>query len=91
MIVSDFQFPTARRSLGPVMAFIRCDRGSAPAYHHSLTLALGAVPGYVHSAYQVTDLDALATGGEYLRDKGYRRAWGIRTPCSGQPDLRLLG
>jgi hypothetical protein len=90
MIVSDFQFPTARRSLGPVMAFIRCDRG-APAYHHSSTLALGAVPGYVHSAYQVTDLDALATGGEYLRDKGYRRAWGIRTPCSGQPDLRLLG
>jgi hypothetical protein len=74
MIVSDFQFPTARRSLGPVMAFIRCDRGSAPAYHHSLTLALGAVPGYVHSAYQVTDLDALATGG-VLFDNTVEPGW----------------
>jgi hypothetical protein len=77
MIVSDFQFPPGRRDLGPVMAFIRCDRGTVPADHHTLALALGPVAGYAHSAYQVTDLDALAAGGEYLRDKGYRRAWGI--------------
>jgi hypothetical protein len=31
----------------------------------------------VHSAYQVSDLDALAAGGEYLKEHGYQRAWGI--------------
>jgi hypothetical protein len=77
MIVSDFQFAPGRRDLGPVMAFIRCDRGSVPADHHTLALLLGPVAGYAHSAYQVTDFDAVAAGGEYLLEKGYRRAWGI--------------
>jgi hypothetical protein len=35
------------------------------------------VAGYSHSAYQVTDLDAVAAGGEYLLQRGYQRAWGI--------------
>ena len=77
MIVSDFQFPPGRRDLGPVMAFIRCDRGSEPADHHTLALVLGPATGYAHSAYQVTDFDAIAAGGEYLLEKGYHRAWGI--------------
>jgi hypothetical protein len=77
MIVSDFQFAPGRRDLGPVMAFIRCDRGSVPADHHTLALLLGPVAGYAHSAYQVTDFDAVAGGGEYLLEKGYHRAWGI--------------
>jgi hypothetical protein len=77
MIVSDFQFAPGRRDLGPVMAFIRCDRGSVPADHHTLALLLGPVAGYAHSAYQVTDLDTVAAGGEYLLEKGYHRAWGI--------------
>jgi hypothetical protein len=77
MIVSDFQFAPGRRELGPVMAFIRCDRGSIPADHHTLALLLGPVAGYAHSAYQVTDFDAVAAGGEYLLEKGYHRAWGI--------------
>lgn len=77
MIVSDFQFAPGRRDLGPVMAFIRCDRGSMPADHHTLALVLGPVAGYAHSAYQVTDFDAIAAGGEYLLEKGYHRAWGI--------------
>jgi hypothetical protein len=77
MIVSDFQFAPGRRDLGPVMAFIRCDRGSVPADHHTLALLLGPAAGYAHSAYQVTDLDTVAAGGEYLLEKGYHRAWGI--------------
>jgi hypothetical protein len=77
MIVSDFQFAPGRRDLGPVMAFVRCDRGSMPADHHTLALVLGPVAGYAHSAYQVTDFDAIAAGGEYLLEKGYHRAWGI--------------
>ena len=51
---------------GPTMSFIRCDRGITPADHHTLAMALGPANRYVHSAYQVGDLDTMAAGGEYL-------------------------
>jgi hypothetical protein len=37
----------------------------------------------VHSAYEVADLDALAAGGEYLREQGYLRSWGIGRHIQG--------
>ena len=77
MIVSDFLYFPGQRDLGPTMSFIRCDRGDTPADHHTLALALGPSNRYVHSAYQVCDLDALAAGGEYLRERGYYRSWRI--------------
>lgn len=83
LIVSDFLYYPGQRERGPVMSFIRCDRGATPADHHTLALALGPAARYVHSAYQVTDLDALAAGGEYLRDHGYRHAWGIGRHIQG--------
>jgi hypothetical protein len=83
MIVSDFQYYPAQRDRGPVMSFIRCDRGSVPADHHTLALTLGPANRYVHSAYQVCDLDALAAGGEYLRERGYFRSWGIGRHIQG--------
>ena len=83
MIVSDFLFYPGQRARGPVMSFIRCDRGSIPADHHTLALALGPSSRYVHSAYQVCDLDALAAGGEYLTDNGYFRSWGIGRHIQG--------
>ena len=83
MIVSDFQFFPGQRDRGPAMSFIRCDRGTTPADHHTLALALGPANRYVHSAYEVTDLDALAAGGEYLRERGYFRSWGIGRHVQG--------
>lgn len=83
MIVSDFQFYAGQRDRGPTMSFIRCDRGSTPADHHTLALALGPANRYLHSAYQVSDLDALAAGGEYLRERGYLRSWGIGRHVQG--------
>ncbi|MDR3663253.1 MAG: VOC family protein [Mycobacterium sp.] len=83
MIVSDFLFFPGQRSRGPTMSFIRCDRGATPADHHTLALALGPANRYVHSAYQVCDLDALAAGGEYLRERGYVRSWGIGRHIQG--------
>ncbi|MEE6165884.1 MULTISPECIES: VOC family protein [unclassified Mycolicibacterium] len=83
MIVSDFQFFPGQRDRGPAMSFIRCDRGATPADHHTVALALGPADRYVHSAYQVSDLDALAAGGEYLRDCGYLRSWGIGRHIQG--------
>jgi catechol 2,3-dioxygenase-like lactoylglutathione lyase family enzyme len=83
MIVSDFLFFPGQRDRGPTMSFIRCDRGETPADHHTLALALGPTNRYVHSAYQVCDLDALAAGGEYLKDLGYQRSWGIGRHIQG--------
>jgi hypothetical protein len=83
MIVSDFLFFPGQRDRGPVMSFIRCDRGAAPADHHTLAMALGPQNRYVHSAYQVCDLDALAAGGQFLTALGYRRSWGIGRHIQG--------
>jgi hypothetical protein len=37
----------------------------------------------LHSAFQVADLDALAAGGEYLGEHGFRRSWGIGRHIEG--------
>jgi catechol 2,3-dioxygenase-like lactoylglutathione lyase family enzyme len=83
LIVSDFLFFPGQRERGPTMAFLRCDRGATPADHHTLAMHLGPSRQYVHSAYQVADLDAVATGGEYLKQRGYHRAWGIGRHIQG--------
>jgi hypothetical protein len=83
MVVSDFLFFPGQRERGPTMSFIRCDRGSTPADHHTLAVALGPANRYIHSAYQVSDLDTLAAGGEYLRQRGYFRSWGIGRHIQG--------
>ncbi|MER5409382.1 VOC family protein [Streptomyces sp. NPDC002769] len=83
LIVSDFLFLDGQRGRGPTMAFIRCDQGSVAVDHHTLALHLGPGTGYVHSAYQVTDLDAIAAGGEYLGERGYERSWGIGRHIQG--------
>lgn len=83
LIVSDFLYFEGQRHRGPTMSFIRCDRGSEPADHHTLAMTLGPRTRYVHSAYQVADLDALAAGGQHLLDEGYRRSWGIGRHIQG--------
>ena len=83
LIVSDFLYLDGQRERGPVMAFIRCDLGSVPSDHHTLAMALQPRTGYLHSAYQVTDLDEVAAAGEYLRERGYRHAWGIGRHIQG--------
>jgi catechol 2,3-dioxygenase-like lactoylglutathione lyase family enzyme len=83
LIVSDFLYLDGQRKRGPVMAFIRCDLGSVPSDHHTLAMALQPQTGYLHSAYQVTDLDEVAAAGEYLRERGYRHVWGIGRHIQG--------
>ncbi|MCX5046395.1 VOC family protein [Aldersonia sp. NBC_00410] len=83
LIVSDFLYYPRQRDRGPIMSFIRCDRGATPTDHHTLAMVLGPANRYVHSAYQVADLDCLAAGGEYLLDRGYRRSWGIGRHIQG--------
>ena len=83
LIVSDFKYYDGQRELGPTMSFIRCDRGETPADHHTLAMALGPRNKYLHSAFQVADLDALAAGGEYLQEHGFHRSWGIGRHVEG--------
>ena len=83
LIVSDFKYYEGQRERGPTMSFIRCDRGTVPTDHHTLAMMLGPRNRYVHSAYQVGDLDALAAGGEYLREQGFHHSWGIGRHIEG--------
>jgi catechol 2,3-dioxygenase-like lactoylglutathione lyase family enzyme len=83
LIVSDFLYLDEQRDRGPAMAFIRCDLGSVPADHHTLAMLLQPRSEYVHSAYQLTDLDEVAASGEYLRERGYRHAWGVGRHIQG--------
>jgi catechol 2,3-dioxygenase-like lactoylglutathione lyase family enzyme len=83
LIVSDFLHLDGQRERGPAMAFIRCDQGSVPTDHHTLAMLLQPRTEYVHSAYQLTDLDGVAASGEYLRERGYRHAWGIGRHIQG--------
>ncbi len=77
LIVSDYQWLEERHEFGPVMAFMRCDRGSDPADHHTVALAAGLDDALAHAAFEVQDIDAVAAGGEHLRRRGWTHAWGV--------------
>lgn len=83
LIVSDFLYFPGQRDRGPAMAFTRCDRGATPADHHTMAMTLGPARRYLHSAFQVADLDAVAAGGEYLKEHRYHHAWGIGRHIEG--------
>jgi catechol 2,3-dioxygenase-like lactoylglutathione lyase family enzyme len=83
LIVSDYLYFPDQQDRGATMAFLRCDRGTTPTDHHTLALVLGPANHYVHSAFQVADLDALAAGSEFLHARGYRHSWGIGRHIQG--------
>ena len=61
----------------PMIAFMRLDRGEQPADHHCFVVGKGAGEGYLHSAYEVVDVDAIGQGQQYLKSKDYTHVWGI--------------
>jgi hypothetical protein len=61
----------------PVIAFMRFDRGDKPSDHHSIVIGKGGGKGYLHSAYEVVDIDAIAQGQQYLKNKRHKHVWGI--------------
>jgi hypothetical protein len=75
LIASDVEtLPDTRE---PILAFLRCDRGSEPVDHHTLVLASGPNDSYDHAAFEALDLDAIALGGEWLQRQGWVQNWGI--------------
>ena len=61
----------------PNLAFFRLDIGTTPTDHHTVVIAGGIKNAYLHSAYEVLDIDAMGQGQQYLRAKGWRHAWGL--------------
>ncbi|MBM4265508.1 MAG: glyoxalase [Deltaproteobacteria bacterium] len=77
LIVSDYQALADRPEAGPVIAFLRCDRGETPSDHHTIAVAAGFAESFEHAAFEVQDLDAVAMGGEHLRRRGWKHSWGV--------------
>jgi catechol 2,3-dioxygenase-like lactoylglutathione lyase family enzyme len=62
----------------PLGAFMRCDRGSKPADHHTLFLAqLPQKPAILHAAFEVANLDDLMLGHQHLKAAKRDQAWGV--------------
>jgi len=61
----------------PVLAFCRLDKGAEHADHHTVVLTDGPQAGYMHSAYEVLDLDAIGQGQQHLKLKGWKHFWGM--------------
>ncbi len=59
-------------------AFMRCDRGDQPCDHHTLFLMQRPEPaGFMHAAFEVSDVDDLMAGHDYLEEKGHSSLWGV--------------
>jgi catechol 2,3-dioxygenase-like lactoylglutathione lyase family enzyme len=60
-------------------AFMRADRGEEPCDHHTLFLfeRPGAPAQFMHSAFEVADLDDLMAGHDYLVEAGWHAHWGV--------------
>jgi catechol 2,3-dioxygenase-like lactoylglutathione lyase family enzyme len=61
----------------PIVAFMRFDRGETPSDHHSIVVAAAPEDGYLHAAFESTDVDALGAGAEWLQHRGWVKSWGI--------------
>lgn len=59
------------------LAFMRLDRGDEPADHHSVVLLQGGGELYLHSAFEVFDLDSIGQGQQYMQAKRHKHFWGI--------------
>jgi hypothetical protein len=75
-VTSDEIQPAPNVAIG---AFMRFDRGEDFADHHALFLmqAPGGPPSFMHAAFEVSDLDDLMAGHDYLKNAGRKAQWGI--------------
>jgi len=57
--------------------FLRYDRGAEFVEHHCLLVNESSLSGCHHSSFEVIDLDAIMTGNEHLRDRGWTLDAGV--------------
>jgi catechol 2,3-dioxygenase-like lactoylglutathione lyase family enzyme len=68
-----FAAPDGRAAL----AFMRLDRGSEPADHHSIAVLGGPATNLLHVSFESFDIDSLGQGHQVLRAGGWKHWWGI--------------
>ena len=61
----------------PAIAFLRLNLGEDYADHHTIVIGKGGGEGYLHSAYEVVDIDAVAQGQQYQKMKKHKHVWGL--------------
>ncbi|NNE19656.1 MAG: glyoxalase [Myxococcales bacterium] len=61
----------------PAVVFMRLDLGATPADHHTVAIVQGFASNFGHCAYEVVDADAVAMGQRWMRERGWRHAWGV--------------
>ena len=61
----------------PFGRFMRCDRGSLPADHHTLLLLETGEMKLGHCAWEVADFDDLMSGHDHLLAAAARHYWGV--------------
>jgi catechol 2,3-dioxygenase-like lactoylglutathione lyase family enzyme len=68
-----------------IAAFMHCGLGDEWTDHHTLALitAQDGKSRFDHAAFEVVDLDDVLHGGQWLKDKGYKHAWGIGRHVQG--------
>ncbi|WP_435417917.1 VOC family protein [Parerythrobacter aurantius] len=59
------------------LAFCRLDLGNEPSDHHTVAIAGGVGAVYMHSAYEVRDIEAVGQGQQVLKAGGWRHGWGM--------------
>ena len=75
MLVSDDMFLEGPDK--PIGRFVRCDKGDAPADHHTLLMVEMGEAKLGHVAWEVSDFDDLMLGHDRLAQAGARHYWGI--------------
>lgn len=74
-VTSDEIQPAPNVAIG---AFMRCDRGDLPCDHHTVfLLQMDQGACFMHSAFEVADLDDLMAGHEHLKAQSRVAAWGV--------------
>jgi catechol 2,3-dioxygenase-like lactoylglutathione lyase family enzyme len=68
----------------PFAHFLHCGQGERFVDHHSVALIAIGRTGFEHSAFEVTDLDDLMSGHEYLAStKRWKHSWGVGRHVEG--------
>lgn len=75
----------AGASENTIAAFMRCGLGDTFTDHHTIALiqAPDGLARFEHSAFEVLDLDDVAQGNTYLKERSHKHSWGIGRHIQG--------
>jgi catechol 2,3-dioxygenase-like lactoylglutathione lyase family enzyme len=84
MLLSDALCEERQEGREMTGAFLRCNRGDEWTDHHTVAVFETAKGASIHHAsFEMTDLDALAASGHWLRRQGWSAEWGIGRHVAG--------